>query len=175
MWFWQIYLGLAVVGLVLSLLGWSGSRLLRPVPRSSDGGRQAIRARPRHRRDLETHSPVTQSWARLGLRIRRTLRLAPRERRAETRMPTAPVDSGGVPRVQPAPVAGDAGAVDTARAGPVRSGLLRCSTFAASLGNALIVSSTCVVVFVLSIDALYWGGERLFGPDWVEFLDGLLG
>jgi hypothetical protein len=70
---------------------------------------------------------------------------------------------------QPTPEAGAAEAVDTVKAmGPVSSGLLRCSGFALSLGTALVVSSTCVVALVLS-------GERLFGPDWVEFLDGLLG
>ena len=39
MWFWRIYLGIAAVGVVLSLLGWAGFGLLRlsgdRVPRST--------------------------------------------------------------------------------------------------------------------------------------------
>jgi hypothetical protein len=134
MWFWWIYLGLAAVGVVLSLLGWAGSGLLRRFARSTAEEHQAIRPGPRHRRDL------SQAQA------------------------------------QPIPDAGAAEDVATVKAmGPVSSGLLRCSGFALSLGTALVVSSTCVVALVLSVEALYWSGERLFGPDWVEFLDGLLG
>jgi len=145
MWFWRIYLGLAAVGLVLILLGGAGSGLHVPS-RTSAADDQSTRTGPRHRRDVKPRPTVApRSAPRLGAVIGRRLRRAPRA------------------------------VVGAQAVGPVRSGVLRCSRFAISLGTALVVSATCVIGLALSVEALYWGGERLFGQDWVEFLDGLLG
>jgi len=173
MWFWRIYLGLAAVGVVLSMLGWVAFGLLRLSSRSSAVEHQATGTGPRHRRDAGPRQTLLRlSVRRLDHLIGRTMR---RARRAETLGRTV---KAGVSheQTQPTPVAPAAEAAGTANAvGPVKSGLLRCSKFAIRLGTALVVAATCVIGSLLSVEALYWGGERLFGPDWVEFLDGLLG
>jgi hypothetical protein len=40
---------------------------------------------------------------------------------------------------------------------------------------ALIVSAGCVMAVALSVEALYRGGQSIFGDEWVTFLDGILG
>jgi|1186.fasta_scaffold67324_2 hypothetical protein len=185
MWFWRIYVGLAAVGVVLILLGGAGARLLRVSARSSAVEDQPTRTGARHRRAVKPRPTVVpRSAPRLDAVLGRTLRRARRPSPARgtgTLMPTghADVAQEQAPRTSVAGAAGAAGAAEVVDAvqvvGPVTSGVLRCSGFAISLGTALVVSSTCVIVFVLSVEALYWGGERLFGQDWVDFLDGLLG
>jgi hypothetical protein len=55
-------------------------------------------------------------------------------------------------------------------------GLARSTgTVSSSLGVALIVSAGCVMAVALSIEALYRGGQSIFGDEWVTFLDGILG
>src|SRR3954452_794387 len=175
MWFWRIYLGLAAVGVVLSLLGWAGVGLFRLSSRLSAPD-PATPTEPRHPRDAEPRPTLlARSVSRLDYLIGRTMRRAPCARRAGTLLRTSDADTS-LERELPTPVAAAAEPVGTVKAvGPVKSGLLRCSKFAVSLGTAFVVAATWVIGCFLSMEALYWGGERLFGPDWVEFLDGLLG
>jgi hypothetical protein len=165
--FWQVNVGIVAVGLFLRLLGRTGGMLVGVPPELNLLRRAIARATCLP----VVAPPATGSFTPAAAVAPDRTASPPRHRRGEDPSPLAEWHSA-----QPDQAVGrHVSSVHLARTVGVRPHVRQASAFVANVGSALLWSAVIVMAFPLLIGVLYWGGEQVFGPDWVRFLDGMLG
>jgi hypothetical protein len=166
--FWQVNVGIVAVGLFLRLLGRTGAMLVG-VPPEPNLLRRAI---ARAMSPPVVAPPETGSFAEAAAVAPDRTAGPPRHRRGEDPSPLDELHSAQMPDQT---VGRHVSSVHLARTVGVRPHVRQASAFVANVGSALLWSAVIVMAFPLLIGVLYWGGEQVFGSDWVRFLDGVFG